>query len=183
MSYELPIDVEIDGAKHKIRNGGDYRVILDVIAALKDEELSTAERVQCALYIFYENINEIDNIQAAIDGMMLFLNNGEEDTKSNTHSEPIMDWNHDFKILVAPLNKILGVEIRSIPYLHWWTFIGAYMEIGEGTFNTVVSIRNKLLKHQKLEKWENEFYQKNKKMVDLPSWFTKEEQEYLESDW
>ena len=77
MSYELPIDVEIDGAKHKIRNGGDYRVILDVIAALKDEELSTAERVQCALYIFYENINEIDNIQAAIDGMMLFLNNGE----------------------------------------------------------------------------------------------------------
>ena len=41
------------------------------------------------------------------------------------------------------------------------------MGIGEGVFNTIVSIREKRRKGKKLEKWEKEFYQNNKTLVDL----------------
>ena len=57
------------------------------------------------------------------------------------------------------------------------------MEIGEGTFQTVISIRSKKRKGQKLEKWESDFYRENKKMIDLPLRLTDEEQEFLDSDW
>lgn len=42
-----------------------------------------------------------------------------------------------------------------------------YMEIGEGLYSQVINIRNKKSKGKKLEKWEKEFYQSNKKLVDL----------------
>ena len=35
------------------------------------------------------------------------------------------------------------------------------MAIGESTLSTVVSIRNKICKHKKLEKWEREFRREN----------------------
>ena len=57
------------------------------------------------------------------------------------------------------------------------------MEIGECTFSTVVSIRSKRAKGKKLDKWEEEFYRENRKMIDLPQKLTAEEQEFLNSDW
>lgn len=41
---------------------------------------------------------------------------------------------------------------------------------------TVVGIRHKLAKGQKLEKWEQQFYRENKEIVDLRPQLTKEEE-------
>ena len=182
MIYDLPVDIEIEGVKHHIRNNGDYRMTLDVIAALNDNELTQEERLQAALFIFYEDVYQISDLNTAALEMMRFINNGEDD-EDEEPTPPIMDWQQDFKLMVAPINHALGCEIRSVPYLHWWTFLSGYMEIGEGTFQTVISIRSKKRKGQKLEKWESDFYRENKKMIDLPLRLTDEEQEFLDSDW
>ena len=42
-----------------------------------------------------------------------------------------------------------------------------FMEIREGVFATVVRIRTKKLEGKTLDKWEKEFYRKNKKICDL----------------
>ena len=39
--------------------------------------------------------------------------------------------------------------------------MGYYLSIGESVLATVVSIRNKIVTHQKLEKWEKEFKRDN----------------------
>ena len=57
--------------------------------------------------------------------------------------------------------------MRSEEYMHWWTFLGAYMEVGESTFSTIVSIRDKKRRGKKLEKWEEDYYKEHKNMVDL----------------
>jgi hypothetical protein len=78
----------------------------------------------------------------------------------------------------------LGYSVRSADkYTHWWDFMGAYMEIGDCVFANIISLRNKKQKGKKLEKYEQEFYQENRKMVDLPLNITEEEQEWLDSDW
>lgn len=41
--------------------------------------------------------------------------------------------------------------------------MGAYMEISEGLFHEILLIRQKRMSGKKLEKWEQEFYRKNKK--------------------
>ena len=182
MMWDLPVSVEINRKIHAIRNKCDYRVVLDVISALNDNELTEEEKIKCALIIFYENILDVDDFESAVNEMFKVINLGEEQSEEERKPK-LMDWEHDFNLLVAPINRVLGYEIREGKWLHWYTFLGAYYEIGECTFANVVSIRSKKAKGKKLEKWEQDFYRENKKMVDLPQNLTEEEQEWLDSDW
>lgn len=183
MSWDLPIAVEIDGIEYKITNKCDYRMVLDVICALNDDELTKEEKIKTALYIFYEDISGCSDMERAIKEMFKIISYGEDDDGKDENKPRLMDWEHDFKALVSPVNRVLGYEIRSVEYLHWYTFLGAYYEIGECQFQTIVSIRSKKAKGKPLESWEQEFYKNNKKMVDLPQKLTEEEQEWLDSDW
>ena len=61
-------------------------------------------------------------------------------------------------------------------YMHWWTFLSLYQEIGgDCTFAQVVSIRYKKAHGKKLDKQEREWYRKNRKIVDF-------KQNYTDSD-
>ena len=183
MMWDLPTSVEIDGKEYAITNKCDYRMVLDVICALNDNELDDEQKLKTALYVFYEDISECTDIEKAVKEMYKIIAYGEEDDGENENKPRLMDWEHDFKTLVAPVNRVLGYEIRSVEYLHWYTFLSAYFEIGECPFQTIVSIRSKRAEGKKLENWEQEFYRENKKMVDLPQNITEEEQEWLDSDW
>ena len=184
MMWDLPIAVEINGKSHPIRNRCDYRVVLDVICALNDNELTEEERAECALFIFYEDISQIDDFEMAIKEMFRIINGGEIEEQTNDNKTTLMDWEHDFQQIAPPISRVLGPDVRTFDkYTHWYTFLGGYMEIGECTFATVISIRSKRAKGKKLEKWEQDFYKEHKKMVELPRKLTAEEQEFLDSDW
>ena len=184
MIWDLPIAVEIDGVSHNIRNKCDYRVVLDTIGALSDQELTDDERIKCALFIFYEDIEKIEDFATAIKEMFRIIDNGEEQDGTPDNKPRLMDWEHDFKQIAPPISRVLGYDVRMRDkYTHWYTFIGGYMEIGECTFATIVSIRNKRAKGQKLEKWELDFLRENRKMIDLPQRLSLEEQELLNSEW
>ena len=184
MSWNLPVSVEIDGIDYKITNKCDYRMVLDVISALNDNKLSDNEKMQCALYIFYEDLSLCKDSEKAVKEMLKIINYGEEESENQENKPALMDWEHDFKNIAPPVSRILGYDVRTPDrYTHWYSFLGGYMEIGECTFSNVVSIRSKRAKGKKLEGWEQEFYKDNKKMIDLPHNFTEEEQEWLDSDW
>ena len=175
----LPIDVTIDGKIYPINQKGDYEVILDIIEVLNDKELTEKERAWVVLNIFYD-FNLPDDLNEAIKQMYNFINCGEtEEAKPN--KKRLMDWTKDFPLIVSPVNRVIGYDIRSVDYLHWWTFMSAYMEIGECTFQTVVGIRNKKQKNKKLDKWEEDFYNENRAKIDLGADFTKEEDEFLKN--
>lgn len=181
--WSLPVAVEIDGEEHPIRNKCDYRVVLDVIAALNDEDLDMRYRVQCALFIFYEDISKIKNFETAVTQMVKIINNG-EDEEDGSPKPRLMDWEHDFKILAPPISRVLGYDIRDPEKtVHWFTFLGGFLEIGECTFQNVVGIRQKRLKGKKLESWEQEFLREHRKMIDLPQKLTAEEKEWLSAEW
>ena len=192
MMWSLPISVEIGGTKYPIRNKCDFRVVLDVISSLSDEELEMEQRVECALFQFYGNdeldtvekvLTSLNDIQIAIVEMMKIINLGKEETDEE-YKPKLMDREHDFTQLSPPISRTLGYSVRDAKnYTHWYDFIGAYMEIGDCTFANIISIRNKRIKGKKLEDWEQEFYRENKKIIDLPHKLTDEEQEWLDSDW
>ncbi len=183
MIWDLPIDVEIKGKRCPIRNKCDYRVVLDVICALNDNDLTYEEKVKCALFIFYEDVSQIDDFETAIKEMFRIINNGEEDTAPDNKPQ-LMDWEHDFKQIAPPISRVLGYDVRTPnKYTHWYSFLGGYMEIGECTFATIVSIRNKRAKNKKLEKWEVDFLREHRKMIDLPQKITAEEWDLLNSEW
>ena len=184
MMWNLPTTVEIDGAEYAITNKCDYRMVLDVICALNDNELTDEQKVQTALYVFYEDIRPCQDLEKAVKEMYKIISYGEEQDDNGEPKPRLMDWEHDFSQIAPPVSRILGYDVRTPDkYTHWYTFLGGYMEIGECTFQNVVSIRSKRAKGKKLEKWEQEFYKENRKMIDLPQNLTEEEQEWLDSNW
>lgn len=169
--YELPTEIIIDGQSYSIRNKGDYRLVLDCLSALQDIELSNDDRVLTALIIFYDNLNNEDDIfntfktqeslLSAIKEMYKFFNCGNEDSVGMNTGFKVIDWDDDSQLIVSGINKVSNKEIRSEPYIHWWTFMGYFISIGDSPLSTVVGIRYKILKNKKLEKWEREYRQNN----------------------
>lgn len=78
-------------------------------------------------------------------------------------------------MIIPEVNKVLGYEVRMPKETHWWTFMGAYMGIGEGLFSNVLNIRQKKAKGKKLEKYEKEFESANKDLIRLPEHLREED--------
>lgn len=176
MSYELPTRLTVNGVEHPIRY--QWQAVLDIIAALNDRELEDGEKVYCCLYILYEDFDELDkdDYEAAFRAAKDFINCGEEDDSEKSPAK-IVDFVQDERLLIAAVNRVAGKEIRNEEDIHWWTFLGWFMEIGDCSYSQVLNIRQKKAKGKQLEKWEQEFYASNKKMIDIQIKLTEEEKE------
>lgn len=183
MSYGLPKSVEIDGRDFAIRY--DFRVILSIFEVLNDTELSDQERAFEALTIFYPEFDEIQDLDTASRWLFWFINRGEKIQKKKQRD--LVDWQKDFNIIVAPVNRVIGYETRAVGYdpitntggLHWWTWMAAYMEIGDCLFAQVVGIRSKLAQNKPLDKSDREFYRNNRELVDIETKYTPDEDAFI----
>lgn len=165
--YELPTTVNIANTTCAINS--DYRIILRCFEALNDPDLLESEQILCALNMFYVTDDYKKDIKTACLEFFKFIAMGdlEDDKKSDKVEKPLYSWEQDYNIIIAPINHILGYDVRGVEYLHWWTFLSAFMEIGESTFNTYVAIRDKLNKGRKLEKYEERILKDNRDKVLL----------------
>lgn len=183
MIGQLPKSLIVDGNNYKIRT--DFRVALLIFQAFNDTELSDNEKMQVMVECLYENIDDVNenNIEESMKQAVWFLDGGPTTTESSkkvTSNKKIIDWEQDEQMIFSAINKVAGYETRATEYLHWWTFLGFFNEIGEGLFTTVISIRNKKNKGKKLEKHEQEFYRENKSLIDLKQKYSVEEQEEID---
>ena len=175
MIGQLPQALTVNGIERAIRS--DFRVALLIFQALNDAENTPQERLEIMLTCLYENFSEFqfDELQEATEKAVWFLGGGKIE-KPDANPKKLMDWEQDEAIIFSAVNKVAGTETRSKEYMHWWTFLGYYYEIGESQFSSVINIRQKKLKGKKLEKHEQEFYRENKSLIDLKKKYTDEEQ-------
>ncbi len=168
--WNLPTSAVIGGREYPIH--ADYRDVLEIFAYLDDPDRPEYIRWQIALALFYDGEIPPAHMQEAMDYLSEFVSCGQRDTRPGPK---LMDWEQDAQIIVADVNKVAGVEIRAVEFLHWWTFMAYFHAIGEGQLSTLVAIRDKLRRGKKLEKWEQEYYRKNREKVDLKKHYSAEE--------
>ena len=172
--FELQDAVTVDDRSYRIRT--DYRVILEIFVMLQDPELDDGDRTEALMQMFY--VDRPENVKAAIEAFASFV---DPRPRSSRKRPGLVDWEADFDLIAAAVNHVLGTECRALPYLHWRTFLGAYMEISpDSLFSRVISIREKTKTGRKLEKWEREWYRKNRDLVDLPMKYSESEKKLLE---
>ena len=161
---------------------------MQICCTLNDCNLQEREKSLVALLIFYKDFDKLP-LESYQEGFEKCL------WKKPSTSE-LLDWlqamvlggvpaevvKQDFPFIVGPVNRVLGKEIRSLKYLHWWSFLSAYTEIGDCTFQKIVSIRSKRAKGMRLEKGEREWYLRNREIVDFKTEFSNSENEML-SQW
>ena len=167
--FEIPTSITIGDTEYGIRNKGDFRMVLDCFSALQDVELTQEDRIVASVVIFYDtfsldNVFDIldtqDKFNEAVNKMYDFFNCGQKNLGNKTPYK-LVDWEQDEQLIASAINNVANTEIRFADYIHWWTFMGYYMAIGESTLSTVVSIRSKIMEGKKLEKYEQEFRRKN----------------------
>lgn len=181
MNYELPESVKVGGVNHQIM--WDYRPILDVLTVLEDKELTERDRVLTALYIFYPRMEDIpmEDMEEATQKFFWFINGGNEEIAKK--SPKLMDWEQDFIYIVAPINRVLGEDIRKgnaeTNPVHWWTVLSAYYEIGDCTFAQIVRIRDIKARGKKMDKQDREWYNKNRELVEFKRKYTDTEKDLM----
>lgn len=179
----LPETLMVGEREYPIRS--DYRNVLQVFEAFQDPELYPEEKHIVSIFLLFEDFTCSDDVEAAVEEgfdaeeavrqISWFISAGKPESEKS--DLPNYSWKQDEQMIFAAVNKVAGTETRELPYLHWWTFLGYFNEVGEGTFSFIVGIRNKLNDGKKLEKHEEEFYSKNRKLVKIQPVLTEEQQE------
>lgn len=175
-AYELPTSLTIGGVGFSIRS--DYRAVLDILRAWNEPDLDDESKTIVMLQILFPDWADIpaERLQEACEKACEFIDCGQA-PEDNRTSPRLMDWDQDAGIIIPAVNRVACTEVRALPYLHWWTFFGYFMEIGgECMFSSVLDIRRKKAKGKKLEKHEQDFYKSNKSMIDLKSRLSEEDQ-------
>ncbi len=184
MIGDLPMTLEVNGSEYPIRT--DFRDILRIMSAFEDPDLENQEKVFVMLYIIYPDFEDIprEDLEEAYKKAAWFIDCG-ADTKEEPKKNPrVVDWEQDERLLFPAINAVAGREVRSMEYLHWWTFMGYFMEIREGTYSQVLQLRHKKARGKKLEKWEREYWNNNSDICVIHKRLSEEEkaeQEFLKN--
>lgn len=185
MIGSLPESLTVGEHDYPIR--ADYRNVLQSFEAFNDPELDTSEKWIVAIYLLFADFSCAEDVEEAIwngfdvneavKQILWFISAGKQDRGEDKRELPTYDWLQDEQMIFSAVNNVAKKEVREVEYLHWWTFLGYFNEVGEGTFSYVVGIRNKLNKGKKLEKHEREFLNQHKDLVLIRKKLSKEEQE------
>ena len=170
----LPSSLEVGGEEKAIRT--DYRVALDCFLALTDAELDDYNKLMEVLEMLY--IDDIDphDWKEAVEQAMWYLRGGIEDRgKKNPQ---LVSWAQDFPYIASPISAVVGKDIRSVE-MHWWSFLSAYMAIGDCMFAQIVRIRDLKARGKRLDKLDKDFYRRNKDIIDIQKPLTEAEEEIL----
>mgnify|MGYP001143398468 CR=1 FL=1 len=161
----LPQTLNINGRAYKIRS--DYRDILQIIAAFGDKELSDEEKAYVCLkrlFVAMESIPKSD-YQDAYEAAITFIECHISDRKP---SPKVVNWEKDEQLIFPAINKVAGMEVRAVPYMHWWTFLGYFQSIDrEDIWGFILTIRQKRAKGKKLEKYEKDFLNANRDICEV----------------
>lgn len=186
MIGRLPDSITVSDKEYKLRT--DYRNVLDTFIVFNDPDISMLEKWYIATYMLLEDFSCYEDLEEAIiDGFDLrecikelsfFINAGEKE-ENKAEKPPLYDWEQDEQIIFSAVNNVARQEVREAEYIHWWTFLSYFNEIGEGLFSYVVGIRKKKQTGQKLDKAEQKFYREHKSMIDIKVRHTLEEQQFF----
>lgn len=179
MIADLPYTLSVDGVQRKIN--ADFRDVINILCAYNDPELDSESRTFILLNNLYsEDFTEFKDIDEAIKQAVWFIDCGKEYSKTESTPRRLMDWEQDYNIVISAVNKSANVlDVRDLPFLHWWTFMGYLEERGECTFSYVVEIRDKMSKGKNLEKYEREFLNANREQVILQDKYSEDEQRQI----
>lgn len=171
MIGRLPQALEVGGKMLPIRT--DFRDVLNLFPIFDDPELSDLEKAYVTCRNLYQCEITAYDFDEAVEKIYWFIDGGDI-PKDNPVPIRILDWEKDERTLMPAISKTVGVpDVRNLPYMHWWTFLGAFGEMGEGLFSSILNVRRKLANGEKLEEWENKWIRNNKDLIAVR---TKEEQ-------
>lgn len=165
MLGQLPIALEINGVQYDIDS--DYRNILQIFTAFNANDLTDQEKVYVCMDRLFVDLKKLPQ-RDFTEGYTATLRFIECNIHSDKPSPKVVNWEKDEQLIFPAINKVAGMEVRAVPYMHWWTFLGYFQAIDrEDIWGFILTIRQKRAQHKPLAKHEKEFFNANRDLCLL----------------
>lgn len=174
----LPEEVEICGELVKINS--DFRTGILFEEMAMDKTLSDEDKIETALRLYFGDEQQFIGANAiveALSAILWFYRCGEdapkeEDKKPN---KPVFSYEHDAAYIYEAFLSAFKIDLTK-EQLHWWQFRALFGALPEDCmFMKIVGYRTMKIP-SKLPKDQKEFYQKMKRIHEIP--LPKEEQDF-----
>lgn len=176
LGWDLPTSLEVDGIDYKIDS--NFKTALLIMRMYNNGAVSPMSKNQLMLEMLFTTYDEEkgelvtnipENANKAAEKAVWFLNCGRNEDKNHVKYRPkTIDYEEDGNVLFAAVNDAAGFEVRSVDYMHWFTFCAHCSNIKDGTYmSTVVTIRYKLANNIKLTKEEKDVYEADQDFIDI----------------
>lgn len=150
---------------------------------MQESDLSNEAKVYQALKIYYPNLNQITDVNKAIDNMLWFYKCGKEDEEKTSqkttieNTKRIYSYEFDNELIYSAFKDQYNIDLQDIKYLHWWKFKALLVSLNENIlFSKIMGYRAMNINKIK-DKDMKKHYKKMKKIYALPDMRSEEEKE------
>ncbi|MBU3109340.1 bacteriophage Gp15 family protein [Clostridium gasigenes] len=165
----LPSSVEVECVKYEINS--DFRTSILFEMLMQDDEVSDEDKIVASLELYYAVLPP--NLEMALEKILGFYRCSKDIVKSKGNDKcksvtQIYSFDYDDDYIYAAFLDQYGVDLQDIEYLHWWKFKAMFKSLKEDA--EIVKIMGyRAMDVSKIkDKEEKEFYNRMKKMYEIP---------------
>lgn len=167
--------------KIKIDFNTDFRTVITFELLMQNPKYSMQAKTYQALRLFYPNLEQIENIEEALNNIIWFYgcDNKNKTSQNNTNKKEKQIYSYEFdnELIYSAFKNQYNVDLEEIEYLHWWKFKAMFN--GLKSDNRIVEIMGyRAMDLSKIkDKEERKKYRKLQKLYALPDMRTQEQKE------
>ena len=170
---DYPTYIMVDGEEIPIVT--DFRSYIQLFDMLKDSEMTSNEKLM-TLRQYFKMAPQ--NFSQAIDALVDFMTmeelpkcgmqRNEETENDDSKKKELYSFGIDYPFIFSAFLQEYGINIRTIPYMHWWEFRMLFDGLSDDTeIKKRIMYRNTDLNEIK-DKEERKRIEKIQRMIRLP---------------
>ncbi len=149
---------------------------------MQDRSVSKNNKIAQAIRLYYPHIEQISNIEKAVEDILWFYRCGKElanssnNSKKNQNSQ-VYSYEFDDNYIYSAFLQQYNIDLQDIEYLHWWKFRSMFDGLSKDTkIIEIMGYRAIDLRTVK-DKEERKRLKKLKQLYSLPDMRTREQKE------
>ncbi|MEG0873042.1 MAG: bacteriophage Gp15 family protein [Clostridia bacterium] len=153
----------------------DFRTTVLFELCMQDNKIDKKEKVNNALQLYYNDFENIKDVNKAIDNIIWFYKCGKDTINTqnckngkNRKTERIYSYEFDDEYIYSAFLKEYQIDLQDIKYLHWWKFKSLFNSLNKD--NKIVEIMGyRALDLSTIkDKSEKQHYKELKALYKLP---------------
>lgn len=183
----LLIDDLQESIRNKIGNidfNSDFRTSILFEILMQDKRFTKEQKIFQALRLYYPNLEQLKDLEKAINDILWFYRCGKELTNSNVRikgnankDKQIYSYEFDDTYIYGAFKQQYDIDLQDVEYLHWWKFKAMFDCLKDDTkIVEIMGYRALDLRKIKDESERNR-YKRLREIYKLPDMRTEEEKE------
>lgn len=167
----------------KAKFNTNFRTCILFELLMLDNKIDNIQKIPLILNLFYSNIEQITDIEKAIEDVLWFYRCGKEEiaskenNKKKERKKQIYSYEFDNELIYSAFKDQYSVDLQDIKYLHWWKFKAMFEGLKDD--NQIVKIMGyRAMDISKIkDKDEKKYYKRLQNLYALPDMRTTEQKE------